>query len=82
MLMMMMLLMMMMILMMTNLARSHIVDPSNPELIFNSLLKARDFLLMIILYGGDDDLLILYWTDFTNNSSVNMNIVITNVSTW
>ena len=50
MLMMMMLLIMMtmLLMMMTNLARSHIVDPSNPELIFNSLLKARDFLVMII----------------------------------
>ena len=47
--MMMLLMMMMMILMMTNLARSHIVDPSNPELIFNSLLKARDFLVMAVM---------------------------------
>ena len=48
MLLIMMLMMTMLLMMMTNLARSHIVDPSDPELIFNSLLKARDFLVMII----------------------------------
>ena len=39
---------MMVMMLMTNLARSNIVDPSNTELIFNSLLQARDFLVVII----------------------------------
>ena len=40
--------MMLMMMLMTNLAGSNIVDPSNTELIFNSLLQARDFLVVII----------------------------------
>ena len=42
------LMLMMVMMLMTNLARSNIVDPSNTELIFNSLLQARDFLVVII----------------------------------
>ena len=47
---------MMSMLMMSNLARSNIVHPSNPELILDSLFQARDFLGMMIdlhnFYGG------------------------------
>ena len=45
-------LMMRLMLMMTmrDLAGSNIVHSSNPELILDSFLKARDFLLIVVVY--------------------------------